>query len=334
MGSKINLTNTSGKRLEKKPRINHSNLIADGTNLFIGTESVTEPIGSIGIGGGGGYVETTYQELLDAKNSNQLSAATFYLITDYQTCYDQPDYDNFGAPIFENNYKVSEEINPIIVFATSNSTLSPDAYQPSYPKDKIKYDIEFNETEVTNSPAKGRITERIDEWNNRTDYDHRTVLFKRYPNYYYKENDLAEGLIEVLSTGEVIGTDTSFTNYSVGDILAIPVLDERFFEIVSVDSNTSMFLTGSSISTGSGLSFYSASQDGLTYKGNNISTGFTEHPTFLLDDEDIINNNIGDVASLYDWNGYDFLLPNNVFEEDVISNKIGDGFRIILLKVM
>jgi hypothetical protein len=326
MGSKINLINTSGKRIEKKPRISHSNLIADGNKLFIQSNSVLESVGNRGFGGGGGYVEITYQELLDAKNNNQLSGGTFYLITDFQTCYDQPDYNYVEAPILENNYKVSEEINPIIVFATSNSTLSPDAYQPSYPKDKIKYDIGFNETEVTNSAAKGRIIERIDEWNNRTDYDHRTVLFKRYPNYSYKENDLAEGLIEVLSTGEVIGTDTQFESYTVGDIIAIPALEEVFFEIFSIDSNTSMFITGTSISTNNSIVFYLASQDGLTYKGNNISTGFTEHPTFLLNDKDIVNNYIGDVASLYDWKGYDFLLPNNVFGEDVINNKIGNGF--------
>jgi predicted esterase len=32
------------------------------------------------------------------------------------------------------------------------------------------------------APAKGRISERIDENNNRTDYDHREIKFIRYDN--------------------------------------------------------------------------------------------------------------------------------------------------------
>jgi hypothetical protein len=281
----------------------------------------------IGSGGtGSSFIETTYSELLSLIDGSELTPGTFYKITDYETCYDQPDYGKFGEPIFVGNYKTAA-ISPIIVLAISENQLAPDAYQPEYPKDKIKYDISFTQTEVTGGTAYGRITERIDEWNNRTDYDHRTVLFKRYPNYYYRESDLAEGLIQVLSTGEVIGTDTSFTNYSTGDILAIPGLNEVFFEISSISSSASMFLTGSSISENSGISFYLASQNGITYKRNNISTEFTEHPTFLFDDETIVGNYLGDVASLYDWKGYDFLLPNNVFNEDVINNKIGNGFR-------
>jgi hypothetical protein len=76
-----------------------------------------------------------------------------------------------------------------------------------------------------------------------------------------------------------------------------------------------------------GSSFYFAQKDGLTYKQNNISIDYTEHPTFLFDDETIISNYIGDVASFINWGVNTFLLPNNVFGEDVIGNRIGNNFR-------
>jgi hypothetical protein len=177
--------------------------------------------------------------------------------------------------------------------------------------------------------AFGRITERVDEFNNRTDYDHRVVLFRRYENYYYKEKDIAKGTIELIkNTGEVIGTGTEFSNYNIGDYIAIPNSSVLFFEVVSISADTSMVVSGLTIPTVlSGSSFYSAQKDGLTYKQNNISIDYTEHPTFLFDDETIISNYIGDVASFINWGVNTFLLPNNVFGEDVIGNRIGNNFR-------
>ena len=78
---------------------------------------------------------------------------------------------------------------PLNIFFISNNSLSPYAYQPKpssplgyyngFEKDRIKYDVSWNKTEFNND-AKGRITERIDSDGNRTDYDHRTIRFKRY----------------------------------------------------------------------------------------------------------------------------------------------------------
>ena len=273
-------------------------------------------------------LDVTYSELVYMIDEGELTTGKFYKITDFKTCYDQPDYNLFGNAIITGNYKEAEEVSPIIVFATSENTLSTDAYQPKYPKDKIKYDITFNVTEVTGNPAFGRITERIDEFNNRTDYDHRTVLFKRYDNYYYKENNIAEGTIELIeNTGEVIGAETVFLNYNPGDHIAISNTNVIFFEIVSIESNTSMIVTGLTIPAVSpGSSFYLAQRGGLTYKQNNISIEYTEHPTFLFGDEDIISNYIGDVAIFRNWSEHYFLLPNNVFREDVIGNRIGNEF--------
>lgn len=309
------------------------NLLTGNTNTyFLGIDSITGSFNKRNPDGGveaigGGVVSTTYSELVSNILSSGLTVGSFYLITDFKTCYDQPDFDYSNNPITTGNYKQGP-VKPLIVLATSNSTISKEAYQSAYPNDKITYDWSFSATEVTNSVAFGRITERIDEFNNRTDYDHREVLFRRYDNYYYKEKDIAKGTIGLIqNTGEVIGTDTEFLNYNIGDYIAIPNSNVTFFEIISISGDTSMVVSGLTIpAVLSGSSFYSAQKDGLTYTQNNISIQYTEHPTFLLGSEDIISNYIGDVATFIDWNENTFLLPNNVFGEDVIGNRIGNGF--------
>ena len=277
----------------------------------------------------GHIIEVTYSELVSliSGSPSTLIPGSYYLITDFKTCYDQPDFNWVGNSITTGNYKQGP-VEPILVLATSTNTISDVAYQPTYPNDKIKYDWTFSSTEVTNGSAFGRITERIDEFNNRTDYDHRSVLFKRYDNYYYEENNSAEGTIELIgSTGEVIGTGTVFSDYSIGDYIAIPDTNVTFFEIISISSDTSMVVSGLTIlAVSPGASFYSAQKAGLTYKQNNISIDYTEHPTFLFETETIISNYIGDVAMFRDWSEHDFLLPNNVFGEDVIGNRIGNEF--------
>jgi len=65
--------------------------------------------------------------------------------------------------------------------------LASDAFQPQYPNDNIKYDISFNETEVTDSPAFGRITYRKDDRGNAFDYDFREVRFKRYDLFFSEQ---------------------------------------------------------------------------------------------------------------------------------------------------
>ena len=277
----------------------------------------------------GHIIEVTYSELVSliSGSPSTLIPGSYYLITDFKTCYDQPDFNWVGNSITTGNYKQGP-VEPILVLATSTNTISDVAYQPTYPNDKIKYDWTFSSTEVTNGSAFGRISERIDEFNNRTDYDHRTVLFKRYDNYYYKENNIAEGTIELIeNTGEVIGAETIFSNYNIGDYIAIPNANVTFFEIVSISGDTNMVVSGLTIpAVSAGSSFYPAQKDGLTYKQNNISIDYTEHPTFLFENETIISNYIGDVAIFRNWNEHDFLLPNNVFGEDVIGNRIGNNF--------
>ena len=48
------------------------------------------------------------------------------------------------------------------------------------------------------------ISLRIDEFNNRTDYDHRNILFKRYKLFTYRNELRLNGTIELLSNGTVM----------------------------------------------------------------------------------------------------------------------------------
>lgn len=114
-------------------------------------------------------VDILHADLVSLVNSNNLTPGVYYRITDFQTIYDQE---------VTNNLKTAP-IEPLCVLALTDSELSLDAYQEDYPRDTIKYQLEYT-TRVTLTPTKGRITERIDEWNNHTDYDHRNVLFKRW----------------------------------------------------------------------------------------------------------------------------------------------------------
>lgn len=192
-----------------------------GNPLPVGAGSTYNPV-----------TEITYSSLYSLKTSNGFATASYYLITDFDSVYDQPDFYCDGTPktVVDNKGKPAGwGYQPILVLATSKNNLSPDAYQPSiasggyygFPLDKIKYDITWNKTEF-NKNAKGRITERIDEFGNRTDYDHRTIRFKRYQSY--ERNTQLNGIITSWNcvTGVVSGSSTTFmSDLSVGDIILL-----------------------------------------------------------------------------------------------------------------
>ena len=296
-----------------------------------GATGETGPTGDAGIS----MIDVTYSEMSDIINSSpgSLIPGAYYTITDFRTCYDQPDYDSNGSEIVVGNYKTSG-IEPIIVFATSTNTISTTAYQPTYPNDRIQYDWTFNTTEVTGGAAYGRISERIDEFNNRTDYDHRTILFKRYRLFTYREE--LNGSIQLLSDGTVNGVGTSFNSLAVGDVVYTPNVNPSYFEIVSISSNTIMAVSGDTINPGGpGMQIYNTTEETndsggyFSYKQTNVKTGdYSEYTTFgdaILNDY-AKNNYIGNYANNYiNIDSGTFILANNVFlEGQYESNKFGD----------
>ena len=275
------------------------------------------------------YNEVTYSELISTIDSGSLNPGSYYSITDFKTCYDQPDYNIDKDPITQSNYKVGNT-HSVLVFATSENTISTDAWQPDFPKDRIKYDYSWTQSEITGGTAYGRITERIDEWNNRTDYDHREVMFKRYNIFTYEFNSPQAGTISVVD-GVVTGIETTFTNFSVNDVIAIPYFsEEKYFKINTIDSDTQMSLTGSVWNvTGNDIKYYSVDSMGYnSYYRNNVDNDYEEYKTFgILENEDVFNNYIGDHANSYIFDGIgDFVLSNNVFLNDTYyNNKFGNN---------
>lgn len=281
------------------------------------------------------YNEGTYDELYSFATGGTLTAGSYYLMTDFQTCYDQPNYDNTKTPITTGNYKTGTT-EPILLLSVSTTGFSPTVYSTLYPNDKITYDITWNTTEITSSPAKGRITERIDNFNNRTDYDNRSILFKRYNGYSYEENSPLGGLVGISgltgTTGVLYGnTGTTFnSNFGSGSIVSIRNLNPSFFEVISVVSNSIAIISGVTISETTDSPYYYGNDDGIMsyYQPNVRQDQVYEYTTFggVNLSGGAVNNYIGNYSNLYDWYGNTFILANNVFiSGEFFNNTIGDN---------
>jgi hypothetical protein len=278
--------------------------------------------------------ELTYRQLTNMIDESSLTPGKFYKIKDFKTCYDQPNYDIYKNDITTGNYKEGSN-HPIIVFAISSNQLSVDAWQPDFPKDKIKYEFSYSTTFTTGGTAFGRITERVDLYNNRTDYDHREVLFRRY-RHYYPELIPLSGTIDMLDTGSVSGINTQFNvDFSVDDYLFLSDNLQLVFKITEISSSQSMSVTGSYIPNVSSNYHkgYRSSEPNLDgyfqYYQNNVDgpEDYLEFHTFKLESETIVNNKFGDYYSLRAWDDILFDLPNNVFGEDVLSSIFGASFE-------
>ena len=300
-------------------------------------------------------IPITRAELLNKIDNNQLINGSGYLITDFRTCYDQPNYDSIGNPLVDSDtYKVCD-IEPILVSAISTNSISQDAYQANYPKDKIKFDLHWNTTEITENVAYGRITERIDEYNNRTDYDHRNIKFKRYKSYFHDKKQPNVGTITV-DGFTVVGTNTTFTtSLTVNRWIAIDELVEPTFEnqdgsikttifkIVDIIDDNNMLLEGINGINITDSLYYSAEPSSSSYttweyleiKQNNLLDDEPiEFKTFQYDYELIqngraisINNFIGNHSFFYLNNEIGvsyFMLSNNVFGRFTVSNEFGE----------
>ena len=278
------------------------------------------------------YTEIVYSGLTFGMDMNSLIPGRYYLITDFKTCYDQPDYNSQGNTITTGNYKQGN-VSPILVLATGNATISQLAYQPEYPGDVIYYDSSFSVTEVTGGEAFGRITYRIDDKGNAFDYDFREVLFKRYNTYSAEDN--YSGRVSIDGSGNVTGVNTFFTgSTSPGDIIGIVNPDRAygvdFYEVVTATTDTNMVVTGHTINAvNNTLYTQSTTENGMSYKQSNVisNTGFTEYNTFASYDE-CFNNTCGNRVAFTIDEGDTFLLSNNVFRDgEYVDNSFGSDFR-------
>lgn len=165
-------------------------------------------------------IPVIYDTLVALINDSRLVGGSHYILTDFQTIYDQMDFDAGGSLKSGLTTKMGS-IEPLLLFAINESKISDNAYSTIFPKDELQYDYTYVATVANGSPAKGRISERIDEWNNRTDYDHRVVEFIRYDDgsgnfTSYKDNGNASQ--EFLTFGNSYATNT-------GEIIANNYID-------------------------------------------------------------------------------------------------------------
>lgn len=127
-------------------------------------------------------IPITYQELVNLRNSNELTPGTQYRIIDYTTTTVQTDTQSAGHQF------------DVIVTANSTNTLNENARAIQHEGDtyfansnlaawQIWYCLDNNTdkfmwADTTN--GKGVIYRMIDEWNNDVPYDFKNILFKRY----------------------------------------------------------------------------------------------------------------------------------------------------------
>ena len=168
-------------------------------------------------------IEVTYSEFYNLITNNQLAIGFRYAIIDFQTVYDQMDFDNSGnlKPTLTTKTGAIEQI---WVLALSSNQIADKAYSATYPNDEIQYDWTYSTTLVNGAPAKGRITERIDEWNNRTDYDHREIKFIRYDDgngNFTIINDNGNASQEFLTFGNNYGAGGFIYDNWLGDFYSI-----------------------------------------------------------------------------------------------------------------
>ena len=290
----------------------------------------------------GGIIEVDYNTFYSLITGELLEDGRYYLINDYNTNYEIPDFYVDGTPKV-NIATAHSEIEGLIVFAIDKNRIDVNAWQPKYPNDKIKYDWRFNITENGVANAFGRITERIDEYNNRTDYDHRNIEFIRYISY--NVDGQLSGVIESFEStiGRIRGVDTYFTSeLVVGSVIEVEGACK--VKVILIENDTELyFATDSNFTsinfTGAANNFYECSSNGRyesykeSYIAQFIDGEYSYFKTFAFDAEitefgNVVSfgNYIGDFAVAHRESGFPFILANNVFGYYAQYNKMGDLF--------
>jgi hypothetical protein len=298
----------------------------------------------------------TYSDLYNLYINGYLTATRYYLITDFQTVYDQPDF-YYNIPLNLNKFSPktvpdvntkSGSIEPLLVYATSTQSISTEAISITYPHDKIKYDISWNTTEINGSTAYGRITERISKENIRTDYDWRNVLYRRYEIGTTASLltgtvsfDLGLGLtlsgVDTLFTSQLVNGDLLYFNEVVGTVggLTYSVIDYKIKVDTIIDDTTLTLYYPSTNYLQTSMSntnlFKGLTSTGIygnfaeDYPGQVSFGGFIDTPTVGTGSSPSVTNvYIGDYFNYLVF--VPFVLSNNVFTGNVFSIKTLDVF--------
>ena len=137
------------------------------------------------ITGGAGIVDITYADLLTAISGATLSEGGWYRLTNFQTVH----YYTDGTTTIDTAINTGA-VEPLILLATSDTTVDSRVYSQAYPNDVLHYDwdsanwvtdISFSNADTMVTGFKGVITYREDKLLNlSTGYDFRAVKFRRW----------------------------------------------------------------------------------------------------------------------------------------------------------
>jgi len=275
-------------------------------------------------------ISATYAEFYTLITGGNLQVGRTYILVDFQTVYDQMDFDAGGSlkPTLVTKTGATEQI---WVYALSSNQIAKKAYSATYPNDQIQYDWTYNTTFVNGAPAKGRISERIDENNNRTDYDHREIKFIRY-------DDGAGNFTVINDNGNASGEFLTFVQNFTGGTVKDNWLGD-FYSIGALygqEYGNNVFSGEFVISNTSSAVFYSNTFSGFvssnTFSGvvyNNTFSGEVNNNPFSGNVYDNtfsgnVNNNQfsgGNVNS----NTFSNDVNSNTFSNDVYSNTFSNG---------
>ena len=261
----------------------------------------------------------TYNDFYTLISGGNLQTGRTYILVDFQTIYDQMDFDASGALKSSLTTKTGA-IEEIWVYALANDRIASTAYSKTYPNDKIQYDWTYNATLVNGSPAKGRISERIDEWNNRTDYDHREIKFLRYDDgsgNYTSYTDNGNASQEFLTFGNSYGAGGIIYDNWLGDFYSIGALGGQeygnnvFNGSIIISNKTSALFANNTFSGNVQYNTFSG------YVNNNTFDGYLTSNSF---GGELNSNSFGGDLSSNSFSGY---VHNNIFSGNVQYNTFG-----------
>ena len=162
---------------------NKSFLIFDATTISTGGIWVDTTSSS---GGGGGtppfYYVVTYDALMSLISGSNLIAGAFYLINDFASATYIQFSGTGGGGIGGEEVHIGNA-EPLLVQATTSTTLSGTAMSLAFPNDVIQYSVNIPDGfyEYAASQGKGCIIYREDTLNQiARDYDWRNVIFRRW----------------------------------------------------------------------------------------------------------------------------------------------------------
>lgn len=280
-------------------------------------------------------VSTTYADFYTLITGGNLQVGKTYILIDFQTIYDQMDFDASGNLKSSLTTKTGA-IEQIWVLALAPDRIASTAYSKTYPNDRIQYDWTYNTTLVNGSPAKGRISERIDEWNNRTDYDHRVIKFIRYDDgsgNYVQIKDSGRTAKEYLTFGDNYGSGGTIYDNWLGDFYSIGMFfgqeygNNVFNSNIIISNYTSSQFNNNTIVNNAIFNYMYGTLFGNTFNNgliNNSMTGYIHDNKFEKVQNCILSGNIisNTLKGDFKYNNISGGFNNNIAYGDFINNII------------